>query len=313
MNCSLHEAPKLLFDRFRFQIIWPWANTDCGQYEMPNQIHRSAHSCIKLLNLVTLLLFFALCAACSNFAVAQDTTQSVDFNRDVRPILADNCFECHGPDAEAREADLRFDNLAEAKGWVIEPGRPDKSLMIDRLVTGDADLVMPPPHSKRRPTKEQIKILRKWIQQGAKYESHWAFVAPIRSNAPRMETDWARNAVDNFVAAHHKANGLQPRLDASPEVLARRLSLALTGLTVLPKTANEFAKQYESDPEQAISEFVDRLLSSESYGEHQAWSWLDAARYADTNGYQADAFREMWPWRDWLIRQLKTTICPTTK
>ena len=233
----------------------------------------------------------------------------ISFSRDVRPILADNCFECHGPDEESREADLRLDILDDAIGWVIEPGSVNESILIDRLLSDDPDAVMPPLHSKRRPTKKQIEILKRWIDQGARYESHWAFVPPTRPSVPDSpDSDWPRNSIDDFVAAHLESNALVPRKDAQPRLLARRLSLSLTGLPVLPEKADLFAEEYGRNPEQAVSSLVDELLASEAYGEHRAWFWMDAARYADTNGYQADGFRVMWPWRDWLIRNLNANL-----
>ena len=250
------------------------------------------------------------CLACMSMIFVQLTVAGdVDFNRDVRPILADNCFECHGPDEESRAADLRLDALDDAFGWVIEPGSPDESLLIERLLSEDEDEVMPPPESKRRPTGEQIETLRKWIKQGARYEQHWAFVAPIRRSPPSIrDASWARNPIDHFVGNQLESKGFAPRPDALPRVFARRLSLALTGLPVLPERANRFADEYSTAPDQAVDAFVDELLASEAYGEHQAWSWLDASRYADTNGYQGDGYRVMWPWRDWLIRSLNENM-----
>ena len=167
----------------------------------------------------------------------------------------------------------------------------------------------PPPHSKRRPTPKQIEILRKWIEQGASYEQHWAYVKPQRPRIPPVQdSSWPINPIDTFIQAHHEAHSLSPRGDAPPQILARRLSLALTGLPVLPEKSEQFASDYSRNPEVTISKFVDELLASEAYGEHQAWVWLDAARYADTNGYQADGFRVMWPWRDWLIRSLNANM-----
>lgn len=271
---------------------------------------------------------FGILHACCVVSLASTACAEVDFNREVRPILADNCFECHGPDEESREADLRLDVLDEAMGWVIEPGNPNESSLIERLLADDPDAVMPPPHSKRRPTKKQIELLNQWIAQGAEYEGHWAFAAPMRpavpvSGNPTHERgtdneeslahasgypDWPRNPIDNFVASYLHAKSLKPRPDAEPRVLARRLSLALTGLPIVPEEGNAFADDFERDPERAVSSFVDKLLASEAYGEHRAWYWMDAARYADTNGYQADGHRVMWPWRDWLIRNLNANL-----
>ena len=229
----------------------------------------------------------------------------IDFNRDVRPILAHNCFECHGPDKKAREGDLRLDVLGQALKTVINPGKPEKSPLIKRLLSRDESEVMPPKESKRRPTAAQIAILKEWIKQGAKYKPHWSFVAPKRPVVPRVSNpDWPRNAIDAFVLAHLNAKSLKPRPDAKPRLLARRLSLALTGLPILPARSDRFATAFRSNAEAAVSNLVDELLASPRYGEHFAWGWMDAARYADTNGYQGDGHRIMWPWRDWLIRNL---------
>ncbi|MCO8124544.1 DUF1553 domain-containing protein [Stieleria sp. TO1_6] len=252
---------------------------------------------------------FGIVRVCCVVSLASSVYADVDFNRDVRPILADNCFECHGPDAESREADLRLDALEEAMGWVIEPGKSNESSLIERLLSDAPDAVMPPPHSKRRPTKKQIQILKDWIDQGAEYERHWAFAAPITRALPKtVNANWPRNPIDSFVASHLDAESLKPRHDAEPRVLARRLSLALTGLPILPNEGNAFADDFQRNPDQAISSLVDKLLASEAYGEHRAWYWMDAARYADTNGYQADGHRVMWPWRDWLIRNLNANL-----
>lgn len=244
------------------------------------------------------------------FLLRPVASEEIDFNRDVRPILADNCFECHGPDEASRQAELRLDALDDAFGWVIEPGNAEKSPLIARLLSEDKEEVMPPPESKRRPTPMQIDILRKWVKQGAHHEHHWAFVAPTRPVVPNTahNREWPRNEIDAFVLAHLESQSLSPRPDAKPRLLARRLSLALTGLPALPRRSDRFAEAFEVAPERAISEFVDELLASDAYGEHLAWVWMDAARYADTNGYQGDGHRIMWPWRDWLIRKLNANL-----
>jgi len=254
--------------------------------------------------LACILLGFIL--ALSNCNLRGD---EIDFNRDVRPILANNCYECHGPDEASREADLRLDMLDAALETVIVPGKPDASTLISRLFSKDADEVMPPPASKRRPTEKQLQTLRKWIEQGARYERHWAFVPPLRPEPPTVsQPGWTRNAIDAFALKHFESLSLKPRADADPRVLARRLSLALTGLPVLPKQSDRFVAAYRENADRAISDYVDELLASDAYGEQMAWSWLDAARYADTNGYQADGVRIMWPWRDWLVRNLNDNL-----
>lgn len=224
----------------------------------------------------------------------------LDFNRDVRPVLADHCFECHGPDDGARKADLRLD---------VPGGIPDTGEVIKRLFTSDEDDVMPPPHSPRQPTTRQREILRRWIQEGAGYETHWSFTKPERPEAPLVsDPSWQTNPIDRFVMRHLQSQGLEPRPEAEPGVLARRLSLALTGLPPLPKDLEKFLAAYDEDPDQAVNDWVERRLATPAYGEHLAWVWLDAARYADTNGFQGDGERTMWPWRDWLIRNLNDNV-----
>ncbi len=259
--------------------------------------------------LVAVALLLTRAYLCMPVCQAQTAQATIKFNRDVRPVLADSCFECHGPDGESREADLRFDVMGESARAAIAPGQPGKSEFVRRLLSDDPDEVMPPPESTRRPTAEQIAILRKWVAQGAQSEKHWAFVAPSRPQVPDVsKAKWPRNAIDSFVLAHLDAHSLKPRPDADPRVLARRLSLALTGLPVLPERSNQFAAAYTGNPALATSQLVDELLASKAYGEHFAWGWMDAARYADTNGYQADGYRIMWPWRDWLVHNLNANL-----
>lgn len=261
--------------------------------------------CARIPRIVGLAVYLGLTLLVTTDVPARD----IDFNRDVRPILAETCFECHGPDEESRQAELRLDRLDDAIGSVIEPGKPGESELIRRLLSDDEDEVMPPPESKRRPTNQQVETLRRWVEQGAEYEQHWAFVAPQRPTVPEVSNAaWMRNEIDAFVLTHLEGQSLKPNLDADPRVLARRLSLALTGLPILPERSDRFVAAYEADPERTVSEFVDELLASAAYGEHFAWGWLDAARYADTNGYQGDGYRIMWPWRDWLIRKLNANV-----
>lgn len=235
---------------------------------------------------------------------------TIDFGRDVRPVLADLCFECHGPDEESRVTEMRLDGTLalphlESGRPAIVPGRPLESPLYLRLIAEDEDERMPPAESPRQPDRSQIETLRKWIEQGAPMEEHWAFVPPRRPSLPDVERqDWPRNPLDRFVLAGLEERGLAPRPDAPPGVLARRLSLALTGLPLEPAAIDAFVEAHAADPDGAIDRLVDSLLTSPAHAEHRAWTWLDAARYADTNGYQGDGVREMWPWRDWLIRTL---------
>ena len=225
--------------------------------------------------------------------------QSVRYNRHVRPIFADRCFKCHGRDEKNRQAELRLDVREEAIKLAIVPGQADQSELISRL-SADGDERMPPVDSHKRPLdQQQIKILRQWINEGALYEPHWAFVPPVRPVLPRVEdASWVRNSLDRFVLARLENKGLRPSPEADRHTLIRRVSLDLTGL---PPTPNEVEEFVNDDSSRAYERVVDRLLQSKYYGEHLARHWLDAARYADTNGYQYDLERDQWVWRDWVI------------
>ncbi len=231
----------------------------------------------------------------------------VDFQRDVRPILSDNCFACHGPDEEARQADLRLDLKEEAFAdlggyFAVKPGELKESELWYRIVTDAEFDVMPPKDSGLSLTAEEIDTLRRWIEEGAEWSQHWAFVAPERVPAPAVEDEgWPRDDMDRFVLARLEAEGMKPSPEASRATLLRRLSLDLTGLPPTPEELDAFAGDDSPD---AYGKQVDRLLASPRFGERMALPWLDAARYADTNGYHRDAARTMWLWRDWLIDSL---------
>ncbi|AMV39190.1 DUF1553 domain-containing protein [Planctomyces sp. SH-PL62] len=227
---------------------------------------------------------------------------SVDFSRDVLPILSENCLLCHGPDAAARKADLRLDVSESAlrkEEPIIVPGDPEESEFLRRLTTDDADEKMPPAKSGKTLTPEQVATLTKWVEEGARWGKHWAFDAPRRPEPPVVHRpEWVRNPIDRFVLARLEREGIAPAPEADPATLIRRLSLDLTGL---PPTLAEI-EAFASDPAaDAYEKLVDRLLASPRYGEAMASDWLDAARYADTNGYQNDFARTMWPWRDWVV------------
>jgi Protein of unknown function (DUF1553)/Protein of unknown function (DUF1549)/Planctomycete cytochrome C len=235
-------------------------------------------------------------------ALADDT--KLDFNRDVRPILSENCFQCHGFDEKARQADLRLDipesALADRDGVPpIVPGHPEKSELWRRITSADEAEMMPPPESHRLLKPEQKDTLRRWIEQGAVYSKHWSFIAPVKTAPPKVADDeWPRNEIDHFVRAKLDAEGLQPSASADRRTLARRLSLDLTGLPPSAEEVESFAADQSPD---AYEKLVDRLLASPHFGERMALDWLDAARYADTNGYSIDGGRHMWLWRDWVI------------
>jgi hypothetical protein len=213
--------------------------------------------------------------------------EKIEFNRDVRPILSDTCFQCHGPDKAKLKAKLRLDVESRA--------RPALDEVLKRISSTDPDEQMPPPNFGRQLKPEQIDTLKRWVAQGAPWQAHWSFIPPKRPALPMVKNvDWPRNAVDFFVLAKLEQNGLAPSKEADDETLRRRVSLDLTGLPPCGPS------HYES--------LVDALLASPRYGERMAIRWLDAARYADTSGYQSDGERWMWRWRDWVIDAFNTNM-----
>jgi hypothetical protein len=220
-----------------------------------------------------------------------------EFNRDVRPILADACFHCHGPDKARRKGDLRLDTEDARK--TIMPGKPNESELFRRVTEADPARRMPPAKSGHTLTAGQVDTLRRWIEQGGKWDQHWAFVTPRRPPTPSVrDTQWARNGIDPFILTRLEAEGLKPSPETDKVTLIRRVALDLTGLPPTPKEVDDFVADRSPD---AYEKVVTRLLASPRYGEHLARSWLDAARYADTSGYQSDGERHMWRWRDWVI------------
>jgi Protein of unknown function (DUF1549)/Protein of unknown function (DUF1553)/Planctomycete cytochrome C len=224
--------------------------------------------------------------------------ERIDFNRDVRPILSDACFQCHGPDKAKRKADLRLDT-AEGKKAVI-PGKAAESELVKRISSMDQDEMMPPPKSGRTLNASQKEILKKWVEQGAEWQAHWAYVVPRRSDLPAVnDGTWATNPIDRFVRARLAKEGISPSSAASKRTLIRRLTLDLTGLPPTPAEVDDFIRDTSAD---AYERLVERLLKSPRFGERMSYDWLDAARYADSNGYQEDLTRTLWPWRDWVVR-----------
>jgi hypothetical protein len=238
--------------------------------------------------------------------VAKAEWPAIDFSRDIRPILSDNCFKCHGPDEGNREADLRLDTEAGAfadlgKGYhVIAPGDPAHSEMIWRIeLDADDEDLMPPPKSNLSLSADEKRKIRQWIAEGAEWRNHWAFEPVSRPPLPQVSRpDWAKNEIDYFVLARLEAEGFRPSPVAERATLVRRLSLDLTGL---PPTLAEVEAFLVDESPEAYERLVDRLLASPHYGEAMALPWLEAARYADTDGYQNDGPRTMWRWRDWVI------------
>jgi hypothetical protein len=228
----------------------------------------------------------------------------IDFHRDIRPLLSDKCFQCHGPDRAQRQADLRLDVESSAKRDVdgvrpIVPGDPDASELVRRITSSDDDVRMPPPDSGKTLSPQEIAHLTEWVRRGAAWQPHWAFIPPARPAVPAVrDPSWTRNPIDRFVLARLEAAGLSPQREAARATLIRRVTLDLTGLPPTPAEVDAYLA--DSRPG-AYERVVDRLLASPRYGERMAASWLDAARYADTNGYQDDGIRHMWRWRDWVI------------
>ena len=229
----------------------------------------------------------------------------VSFNREVRPILAKNCFACHGPDAQARQANLRLDTRASAIGEKgghagIVPGNSEKSRIVIRMT--HPTLPMPPKGAGERLSPSEVELIRRWIDQGAHYDRHWAFEPPVRHDPPKVrQTTWPRNEIDSFVLARLEAEGLSPSPEADRRTLARRVYLDLIGLPPAPEQLDAFLKDPSPD---AYERVVNELFDSPHYGERWASVWLDLARYADSKGYEADRLRRIWPYRDWVIRAL---------
>lgn len=259
------------------------------------------------------------CLACSVLiplaypvpATAGVVPDKVDFNFHVKPILSDRCYFCHGPDDKHREAKLRLDRredafraVADRPGWqIIKPGDPARSTLIERIHSSDADELMPPPKANLPLSDEEKAILTKWIEQGADWKSHWAFLPVARPDVPPVSS--GGNAIDAFVSAALSKAGLSPQPEASREKLIRRAAFALTGLPPSPADMDAFTA--DSSPD-AFAKVVDKYLASPAYGERMAVDWCDIARYADTYGYQNDRHRDMWPWRDWVIRAFNDNL-----
>ena len=258
----------------------------------------------RKIQLITFVVF--ICFACPYFfpaaSSADNSKSQIDFDREVRPILSDNCFACHGPDENQRKAKLRFDTKdgAFAKPGVIMPGDASKSKLYQRVSSKDQDMVMPPPASEHKLTEKQIETIRRWIDEGARWDEHWAFIPPKRPEIPKVaNAAWVRNPIDSFILARLEKEGLKPQPEADKTTLLRRVYLDLTGLPPTPADIDAFLADKSAG---AYEKVVDKLLASPRYGERMAMVWLDLARYADTHGYHIDSHRDMWVWRDWLIR-----------
>ena len=230
--------------------------------------------------------------------------QTVDFQREVRPILADNCFRCHGPDESTRQVRLRLDTedgafAVRPNGRPVVPGSPSSSLLYQRVTHDNEQLRMPPATANKTLTDEQIDILQRWIEQGASWDQHWSFKTIAKSTLPAVRNEsWVRNPIDRFVLAELNAAGLDPAPEADKRTIARRVALDLTGLPPDPALLERFLAD---SSDRAYETLVEELLASVHWGEHRARFWLDAARYGDTHGVHIDNYREMYPYRDWVI------------
>jgi len=242
------------------------------------------------------------------------SAEDLRFNRDIRPILSENCFFCHGQDPKHREADLRLDQRSEAIKdndgvFAIVPGHPEKSEMLKRMLSHDADEQMPPPESNRKVTTAQIELIRRWIAQGAPYEKHWSFVPPEKAPAPKLsDASWARQPFDRYVLAKLETEKLKPSAEAKPATWLRRAAFDLTGLPPTPTEIAAFEADSAKRGEAAYAAAADRLLASTRFGERLAQDWLDVARYADTHGFNNDSSRSMWRWRDYVIESFNANL-----
>jgi hypothetical protein len=249
-----------------------------------------------------------LTACFNNTAKEPALPKTVSFNFHIRPILSDKCFKCHGPDASHRQANLRLDiadsayaPLKETRGaFALVPGKPELSILYQRISSDDTSYMMPTPESHLGAlTPHEIKLFKKWIEQGAKYEPHWAFTPPVKAELPTVENkDWAKNEIDYFILEKLAAKNLQPNEEADKERLLKRVFFDLTGL---PPSIEIMEKFMADQSANAYEKVVDALLASPQYGEKMAVHWMDVARYADSYGYQDDNIRTQWPWRDWVI------------
>jgi cytochrome c553 len=246
------------------------------------------------------LLWLPLFLTCAGVAAAAGKLQ---FNRDIRPILSDKCFHCHGPDSKNQKADLRLDERAAAiKDGHITPGKPDKSLVLERILSDDPEEVMPPPKSKLgKLTPAEAATLKQWIAEGAEYEAHWAFI-PLKPESLKGQD------IDKVVSAGLQERALSLQPEATAETLVRRVSFDLTGLPPSPEEVAMFTADHALNPHAAMEKLVTRLLSSPRYGERMAVDWLDVARYADSYGFQVDREREVWPWRDWVVKAFNDNL-----
>lgn len=276
----MNKLPRSLFF-----LCLPWLSACTGSVELPEEVEVAMVS----------------------------VPEKVDYIRDVKPILSDRCFACHGPDKNKIQAGLRLDIQAQALAKnaesglrAIVPGKPHKSELVRRILSDDPEMRMPTPESHLTLTPEEKAVLVKWIEQGAEYKPHWAFVKVAEPKIPKVKLeDWCRNEIDRFILHDMEKAGVRPSIEAEKTTLLRRVYLDLIGLVPTPEEVDAFLADNSAD---AYEKVVDRLLASRHYGEHRAVPWLDLARYADTHGYQDDGPRTMWPYRDWVIRAFNENL-----
>lgn len=263
---------------------------------------------------ILVLLISTLWMACSkNDDRVAGKKGKIDFNYDVKPILSDKCFACHGPDIKKRQADFHLDTeegafkalKSDPHHYAIVKGKPDESFLVKRIYSEDPLFHMPPPESNLVLTDNEKEILRKWIEQGAEYKKHWAFIPPVVPEVPDVDSEWPANDIDRFILAKLEEKNLEHAPEADKERLIRRVSFDLTGL---PPTLKQVDAFLQDDSPEAYEKVVDQLLASQSYGERWANYWLDVSRYGDSHGYQDDLPRVMWPWRDWVIHAFNNNL-----
>ena len=266
---------------------------------------KTANNMIPLTGALLVCFCLAVLGLPTASAEHHETPQvPLNYNLDIRPILSDNCYACHGPDAKSRQANLRIDTKAgafsEPSGYpVIVPGKPEESELHIRIISNDDNYRMPPAGFNKTLTPEQIEAITQWIQEGAKWEEHWAFTTPVRPTPPAVKDGtWVRNPIDAFILSRLEKEGLHPANEADKRTLIRRLSLDLTGL---PPTREEIHQFLADDSPEAYENVIDAFMAKPEYGEHFGRFWLDVARYGDTHGLHLDNYREMWPYRDWVI------------
>jgi mono/diheme cytochrome c family protein len=254
---------------------------------------------------VAWVVLMSLCSVALQAGTPVSSEPRVDFNRQIRPILSEHCFTCHGPDEGKRKAGLRLDRQEDAflklksGQYALVAGKPESSTLVERILTKDPDEIMPPPQHGKPLLPAQIELLQQWVRQGAAWQQHWSFIVPTAPELPRVQDGkWARNAIDAFVLSRLESEGIKPNPEADPVSLQRRVTLDLTGLPPTVEEVDAFLADKRPD---AYERLVDRLMDSKHYGERLGQNWLDLARYADTSGYHFDGVRFMWLWRDWVI------------